>query len=163
MTHPVPHWPGRLVRLAGGERVYVAQTPGIVRDDALLARWDDPPEPLGDPVLCVHGMSGTATNWTDFMAELAPDFACQALDLPGSGYSPPPKTPAGYSIKALAGTVIRLTEALGDGPVHLVGNTPVPSRWQATIGGGRYRFHCRLLGHSWIVSGVSSRFAGEVP
>jgi pimeloyl-ACP methyl ester carboxylesterase len=68
-------------------------------------------------------MSGAATNWTDFMAELAPDFRCAAVDLPGSGFSPPPRTPAGYSIKALAGTVTRLIEALGDGPVHLVGNS----------------------------------------
>ena len=29
-------------------------------------------------MLCVHGMSGAATNWTDLMAELAPDFDCAA-------------------------------------------------------------------------------------
>ncbi len=108
---PIPHWPGRLVSLADGEQVYVAETPGIVPDENK------------GPVLCVHGMSGAATNWTDFMAELAPDFQCRAVDLPGSGYSPPPRTPAGYSIKALAGTVARLIEALGEGPVHLVGNS----------------------------------------
>jgi pimeloyl-ACP methyl ester carboxylesterase len=68
-------------------------------------------------------MSGAATNWTDFMDELAPDFDCTALDLPGSGFSPPPKSKAGYSIKALARTVIRLIEALEAGPVHLVGNS----------------------------------------
>jgi pimeloyl-ACP methyl ester carboxylesterase len=68
-------------------------------------------------------MSGAATNWTDFMAELVPDFDCKAVDLPGSGFSPPPKTKTGYSIKALARTVIRLIEAIGAGPVHLVGNS----------------------------------------
>jgi pimeloyl-ACP methyl ester carboxylesterase len=108
---PIPHWPGRLVPLADGEQVYVAQTPGIVPDENK------------GPVLCVHGMSGAATNWTDFMAELAPEFRCRAVDLPGSGYSPPPRTPAGYSITALAGSVARLIEALGEGPVHLVGNS----------------------------------------
>jgi pimeloyl-ACP methyl ester carboxylesterase len=111
MTDPIPHWPGRLVSLAGGEQVYVAQTPRSVRDNKK------------DLVLCVHGMSGAATNWTDFMAELAGDFDCAAVDLPGSGFSPPPKTSAGYSIKALARTVIRLIEALGVGQVHLVGNS----------------------------------------
>lgn len=108
---PIPHWPGRLVPLPGGQQVYVAQTPPLVQDEKKEA------------VLCVHGMSGAATNWTDFMAELAPDFRCEAVDLPGSGFSPPPRTPAGYSIKALAGTVTRLIEALGDRPVHLVGNS----------------------------------------
>ena len=111
MTEPVPHWPGRMVSLGGEERVYLAETAASVRDDGK------------ELVLCVHGMSGAATNWTDFMAELAPDYDCKALDLPGSGYSPPPASAGGYSIKALAGTVIRLIETLGRGPVHLVGNS----------------------------------------
>jgi pimeloyl-ACP methyl ester carboxylesterase len=68
-------------------------------------------------------MSGAATNWTDFMGELADDFACAAVDLPGSGFSPPPPTPAGYSIDALAETVTRVIEEHLTGPVHLVGNS----------------------------------------
>jgi pimeloyl-ACP methyl ester carboxylesterase len=129
VTDPVPHWPGRLVSLADGQQVYVAET--------VLARGTTPGTPaLGssapprtpsdaprDRVLCVHGMSGAATNWTDFLAELVPDFDGAAVDLPGSGHSPPPKSPGGYSIKALARTVTRLIEALGEGPVHLVGNS----------------------------------------
>jgi pimeloyl-ACP methyl ester carboxylesterase len=114
VTAPVPHWPGRMVALAGGERVWVAETPARAG------------EASRDLVLCVHGMSGAATNWTDLMAELAPDFDCAALDLPGSGFSPPPKTNAGYSVSALAGTVIRLIESLASehgGQVHLIGNS----------------------------------------
>jgi pimeloyl-ACP methyl ester carboxylesterase len=112
VTTPVPHWPGRLVTLAPGESVWVAATP---REDAGLADRE--------LVLCVHGMSGAATNWTDLMAELAAEFDCAALDLPGSGFSPPPRTGAGYSVSALAGTVIRLIETLDAGQVHLVGNS----------------------------------------
>jgi pimeloyl-ACP methyl ester carboxylesterase len=108
---PIPHWPASMVPLPGGEGVFVAETAAGVRDDEK------------DPVLCVHGMAGAATNWTDFMAELAPGFACAAVDLPGSGQSPPPKGPGGYSIRALANTVIGLIEARGGGPVHLVGNS----------------------------------------
>lgn len=107
-----------MVELASGERVWLAETPAAKRELVLFA----------------HGMSGAATNWTDLMAELAPDFDCVALDLPGSGFSPPPKRRAGYragySVSAQAGTVIRLIEALtsdssdaGDGRVHLVGNS----------------------------------------
>ena len=112
MTSPVPHWPGRMADLPGGERVWVAQTPERAGER--------------DLVLCVHGMSGSATNWTDLMAELAPDFDCVALDLPGSGFSPPPASGAGYSVSALAGTVIRAIETLASGRggrVHLVGNS----------------------------------------
>jgi pimeloyl-ACP methyl ester carboxylesterase len=115
VTTPVPHWPGRLVALASGERVWVAEAPA------------PGPRAGHDLVLCVHGMSGSATNWTDLMAELAPDFDCAALDLPGSGFSPPPKHRAGYSVSALAGTVIQLIEALTSDPghdgVHLIGNS----------------------------------------
>ncbi len=110
MTQPVPHWPGRMVTLAGGDQVWVAETPAPVPADK-------------DRVLCVHGMSGSATNWTDFMAELEPDFACAAVDLPGSGFSPRPRRPSGYSTGALAGTVTRVIEALDGKPVHLVGNS----------------------------------------
>ena len=111
MTGPIPHWPGRMVALPAGEQVYVAETPEPV------------PNRSKELVLCVHGMAGAATNWTDFMAELAPGFSCAAVDLPGSGFSPPPAAKRGYTIRALAGTVIRLIEALDRGPVHLVGNS----------------------------------------
>jgi pimeloyl-ACP methyl ester carboxylesterase len=101
-----------MVELADGRRVWLAETPAAKRE----------------LVLFVHGMSGAATNWTDLMAELAPDFDCVALDLPGSGFSPPPGKIAGYSVSAQAGTLIRLVEALTSdsdypGPVHLVGNS----------------------------------------
>ena len=112
MTTPIPHWPGRYVTTAPGEHVWVAATPP--QDAGPEAR---------ELVLCVHGMSGAATNWTDLMAELAPEFDCAALDLPGSGHSPPPRTGAGYSVSALAATVIRLIETLDAGQVHLIGNS----------------------------------------
>jgi pimeloyl-ACP methyl ester carboxylesterase len=57
------------------------------------------------------------------MAGLAPDFNAVAVDLPGSGFSPPPRTRRGYSITAMAATVIELIETLKAGPVHLVGNS----------------------------------------
>jgi len=107
---PLRHWPGRMVDLDGGGQVYLAQPP-----------WSDTGQ--RDLVLCVHGMSGAATNWTDLMAELAPDFDCAALDLPGSGFSAPPARRSGYTIRALAVTVSKVIEALGRGPVHLVGNS----------------------------------------
>ena len=113
MTDPIPHWPGRLVTLPSGQQVWLAE-----------AGTGETNGPGGkELVLCVHGMTGDATNWTDLMAELAPDFDAVAVDLPGSGFSPPPGTPRGYSITAQAATVIELIEALGYGRVHLVGNS----------------------------------------
>jgi len=102
-----------MLTLPSGKQVWLAQT------GTSSAAGPDRKE----LVLCVHGMTGDATNWTDLMAELAPDFDPVAVDLPGSGFSAPPQTPRGYSITALAQTVIELIETLGRGPVHLVGNS----------------------------------------
>jgi pimeloyl-ACP methyl ester carboxylesterase len=103
-----------MVPLTGGERVWLAETGQPAGDEG--AGRDD-------SVLCVHGMAGAATNWTDFMGELAGEFGAFAVDLPGSGFSPPPPTPAGYSIRALARTVGKVIEERLPGPVHLVGNS----------------------------------------
>ena len=108
-----------------------------------------PAEPGAEPVLFVHGLGGASRNWTDLMDVLrqtgpaaVPDeshrpngrdagwtrwpagrpLGCEALDLPGNGYSPPP--PDGdYSVRAQAAVVAALIEARGRGPVHLVGNS----------------------------------------
>src|ERR1700689_2715280 len=109
-NQPVPHWPGRIVKLGEHEQVYLAETPRSVNENK-------------DLVLCVHGMTGAATNWTDLIAELAPDFDCAAVDLPGSGFSDPPAKRSGYSVRALATIIIRLIETLDRGPVHLFGNS----------------------------------------
>ncbi len=102
---PIPHWPGRLVPL-GDHDVYVR---GV------------PPGP-GEPALCLHGLEGSSRNWTDLMELLRPRLACEAVDLPGFGNSPP-RPDGKYSIAALAQTVTTLIGRLGRGPVHLVGNS----------------------------------------
>jgi pimeloyl-ACP methyl ester carboxylesterase len=107
VSEPVPHWPGRLVPL-GDHEVYVRSVP-----DA---------GPAGEPALCVHGLEGSARNWTDLMDLLRPALAAQAVDLPGFGDSPP-RPDGRYSIAAHAQTVATLIGALGRGPVHLIGNS----------------------------------------
>jgi pimeloyl-ACP methyl ester carboxylesterase len=112
VSDPIPHWPGRMRTLPSGKRIWTAEP---------VPAPDGPADK--EPVLFVHGMTGDTTNWTDLMAELAPDFDVVAVDLPGSGFSPPPENPRGYSITVQAKTVAELVEALGRGPVHLVGNS----------------------------------------
>lgn len=109
MKEPIAHWPGRLLDL-GKLSVHVRSTP------------EGPPE----TGVFVHGLAGSATNWTDLMAELSGDLTGYAIDLPGAGYSPAP--PDGdYSITAHARAVIALIEHLaaerGGAPVHLFGNS----------------------------------------
>jgi len=104
-SEPVPHWPGRLVSL-GDHQVFVRRAPA--GDDA-------------EPALCVHGLEGSSRNWTDLMDLLRSRLACDALDLPGFGDSPP-RPDGRYSIAALAQTVIALIEKRHH-PVHLIGNS----------------------------------------
>src|SRR4051812_472137 len=103
---PIPHWPGRLVDL-GDHQVYVRSAPA--GEDA-------------EPALFVHGLEGSSRNWTDLMDLLRPVLACEAVDLPGFGDSPP-RADGRYSIAALARTVIALIEQQPAAKVHLVGNS----------------------------------------
>jgi pimeloyl-ACP methyl ester carboxylesterase len=126
---PIPAWPGRLITV-GGTELFVRSTPA---------------EPGAEPALCVHGLGGASTNWTDLMDQLRrPDLpgpnghsggdgpwppwpgghplACDAVDLPGNGQSPPAADGA-YSVRAQAATASRLIEQQGRGPVHLIGNS----------------------------------------
>jgi pimeloyl-ACP methyl ester carboxylesterase len=112
-SEPVPHWPGRLVSVRdhglGDHQVFVRSAPGPETGDG------------AERVLCVHGLEGSSRNWTDLMDLLRSRLACDALDLPGFGDSPP-RPDGRYSIAALAQTVIALIEQQ-PGPVHLIGNS----------------------------------------
>jgi pimeloyl-ACP methyl ester carboxylesterase len=104
-VEPIPHWPGRLVSL-GNHKVFVRSGPGP--DGA-------------EPALFVHGLEGSSRNWTDLIDVLRSRLACEAMDLPGFGDSPP-RPDGRYSIAALAQTVIALIRKHGK-PVHLIGNS----------------------------------------
>ncbi|MEW9534123.1 alpha/beta fold hydrolase [Microbispora sp. NPDC049125] len=101
---PIPPWPGRLLDV-DGTRLHVRTTP----------------EGPGETAVYVHGLAGSATNWTDLMGELSRDVHGIAVDLPGAGYSPEPPD-SDYTVDGHAATVVRLLERL-DRPVHLVGNS----------------------------------------
>jgi pimeloyl-ACP methyl ester carboxylesterase len=127
---PIPHWPGELISL-GEYDVYVRSTapdipqPVIPGSDAAELGYPGANGSAPEPALCVHGLEGSSRNWTDLMDLLRPRLACDALDLPGFGDSPP-RPDGRYSIAALAQTVSALIERRGPryrGPVHLIGNS----------------------------------------
>ena len=79
------------------------------------------PASSGEPALYVHGLGGSAVNWTDLMHLLADRLDGEAMDLPGFGHSPPPEE--GYRLGTHVKAVVRRIEAREAGPVHLVGNS----------------------------------------
>jgi pimeloyl-ACP methyl ester carboxylesterase len=112
---PIAPWPGQPVSVSTGE-IFVRTAPA---------------PPGAEPALFVHGLGGSAANWTDLMDLLsrpdlsrpgAPALSGEALDLPGFGYSPAPAD-GDYSLAARAAAVIALIEQRASWPVHLVGNS----------------------------------------
>src|SRR6266536_2705220 len=106
VTEPIPHWPGRLVSL-GDHEVFVRSAPV--------------PDTDAEPALFVHGLEGSSRNGTDLIDLLRSRLACEAMDLPGFGDSPP-RPDGRYSIAALAQSVIALIQRQSK-PVHLIGNS----------------------------------------
>lgn len=77
----------------------------------------------GDPVLFIHGISSDRSRWEIFTEQLADDFRCIAIDLPGHGRSPS----EGCDALSAASAVHDLVEHLDlDSPIvvgHSLGGT----------------------------------------
>ena len=107
MSEVRPVWPGRVVDLSTGP-LHLREAPARSRD--------------AEMAVLVHGLGGSATNWTDLMGLLADRLVGHAPDLPGFGWSAPP--PDGdYSVRAHARALIALIEEEVGEPVHLLGNS----------------------------------------
>ena len=96
----------------------------LVPNGTLSVRHAAPPDPgSAEPALFVHGLGGNATNWTDLMALLRDRVDGVAVDLPGFGWSPPPRD-GDFALRRSAATLADLVESRFDGrPVHLFGNS----------------------------------------
>lgn len=103
--------PGRWVRLGtsrGPVELHLRETEG--------------PGPGAETAVFLHGLAGSATNWTDLAELLAVRVRGVAVDLPGFGRSEPPGW-FDYSGAQHAEVVVRLLEELDAGAVHLFGNS----------------------------------------
>lgn len=101
----IPPWPGEQME-SGGARLHVRRTPGSPDATAVY----------------VHGLGGSATNWTDLAAQLSGHASGIAVDLPGFGRTEPPPG-FDYSLTAHTDTLARFLHGLDLGPVHLFGNS----------------------------------------
>jgi pimeloyl-ACP methyl ester carboxylesterase len=100
-------WPGRNARY-GDVTVHVRETPG--------------PGPDEPAAIYVHGLGGSATNWTELAGLLACRADGLAIDLPGFGFSPPSASPD-YRMSAQADALAALLDVRGGAPAHLLGNS----------------------------------------
>ncbi|AOS61786.1 putative hydrolase or acyltransferase of alpha/beta superfamily [Actinoalloteichus hymeniacidonis] len=100
-------WPGRTIRV-DGTPIHVRETPAE--------------NPDAETAVYLHGLAGSASNWTDLAGLLRVQMSGVAVDLPGFGRSAPPDG-FRYTPAAHVRTVVRLLESRGGRPVHLLGNS----------------------------------------
>ncbi|HTF51413.1 MAG TPA: alpha/beta fold hydrolase, partial [Pseudonocardia sp.] len=98
-------WPGREIT-SGGVTMHVRETSTGTGET---------------PAVYLHGLSGSAANWTDLSTQLAPHAPGMALDLPGFGLSRPLASGL-YGPAAQADAVLCFLAGQGR-PVHLLGNS----------------------------------------
>ncbi|HYM56126.1 MAG TPA: alpha/beta fold hydrolase, partial [Solirubrobacteraceae bacterium] len=75
----------------------------------------------GQPIVFVHGLSGSWPNWLEQLPVLAAEHRVLTLDLPGFGHSPMPAEP--ISIPGYARLLDRILDELGIGAATVVGNS----------------------------------------
>lgn len=71
--------------------------------------------------LLIHGWSSSWYTWTPLLNDIATRFSCLAVDLPGYGRSPAPKTPP--TIAGYADLMAKLIEEVSDRPVVVFGHS----------------------------------------
>ena len=96
----------------------------VVPNGTLSLRHAEPVDAAtAEPALFVHGLGGSSLNWTDLMAMLRDRVDGVAVDLPGFGWSPPPRD-GDYALARTAQSLADLVQTRFDGrPVHLFGNS----------------------------------------
>ncbi|WP_162606454.1 alpha/beta fold hydrolase [Jiangella asiatica] len=110
-------WPGELLTLSTGRKVFARHSepsPGGSDSDGDGATPERPA-----PIVYVHGLGGSSTNWTALMRELHDDAEQWALDLPGFGESP---RGGRHTVAEFVADVSAFLERF-DEPVHLVANS----------------------------------------
>lgn len=107
VRHPaVPHppWPGNEHKV-GDQEIFVRFTPAT--------------SAAAEPAVFVHGLGGSAQNWTDLSDAMSDLLEVEAIDLPGFGHSPP--STQAVTIPRLSRIVAGWIIKSGRGPVHLAG------------------------------------------
>lgn len=86
----------------------------------LFIRHTPPTAPGAEPAVFVHGLGGSAQNWTDLADALSDRLAVDAIDLPGFGHSAPAPR---VTVPLLAQDVAAWIIESGRAPVHLAGHS----------------------------------------
>jgi 2-succinyl-6-hydroxy-2,4-cyclohexadiene-1-carboxylate synthase len=98
----------------------------------------------GDPLVLLHGFTGSSAAWSRVMPSLAQRYRVIAVDLLGHGASDAPEDPARYAMERVVWDLVTLLDILAAGPAYLLGYSmggrlalylalELPERWRALI------------------------------
>lgn len=103
----------------------------------------------GDPVVMLHGFTGSTETWRPFIDKLEQAFRVIAVDLPGHGQTDAPPEASRYRMELVADDLADLLSRLNAAPAH----------WLGYSMGGRLALYmaCRLPNwvHSLILESAS--------
>lgn len=94
---------------------------GWLELDGLRFHYTEWGAPTAPPVVMLHGLNVQCHTWDPIARDLARDHHVIAMDMRGHGDSDWAR--AGYRVRSMARDVHGLIDALGIGPVHLVGHS----------------------------------------
>lgn len=75
----------------------------------------------GEPLLLLHGFTGSAANWHGLMGQLRDRYRVIAVDLPGHGRTELTADLGRYDMGSVAGDIVALLEQMGIASTHLLG------------------------------------------
>lgn len=76
---------------------------------------------VGEPLLLLHGFSGSGANWAAQVASLEHEFRVYTVDLLGHGQTDSPDDPKRYVMERATGDLIGVLDAFGVERAHLLG------------------------------------------
>lgn len=75
----------------------------------------------GNPVVLLHGFTGSTETWRPLMSELEKGFRVIVIDLPGHGQTDAPSEAERYLMECVADDLVNLLEQLDAAPAHWLG------------------------------------------
>jgi 2-succinyl-6-hydroxy-2,4-cyclohexadiene-1-carboxylate synthase len=76
---------------------------------------------VGEPVVLLHGFTGSAATWRGLVARLAGEYRVIAVDLPGHGESDAPADVSRYRMEQVTTDLAALLTGMGAAPAHWLG------------------------------------------
>lgn len=75
----------------------------------------------GEPLVLLHGFSGSGANWAEHAEAFAPHFEVITIDLLGHGHSETPADPGRFAVEPVAGDLIAIFDGLALPSLNLLG------------------------------------------